>query len=109
MHVQWYDEVQEMLYSMTSKYSILINCISVTIQECVRKAVLSVERSMLFHHHFVKEITIPSIQLRDLLLLILSKAQWMVQSYMTPASGKSYFTQQTGSYQPRAAPSISKH
>ena len=76
---------------MTSKFPVLANHISMTIQEHVRKAMLFVERSVLFHHHFVKEIAPLSIQfslLMDLLLLRLLKAQWMVQSSMTSYSCK---------------------
>ena len=69
----------------TSKYSVPTTRISMTIQECVRKAMLSVERSALCHHHFV-EIALLSFQfslLMDLLLLRLSKARWMMESSMT--------------------------
>lgn len=75
--LQWYDAAQGMLLYTTSKYSVLINQILMTVQEHVRQAMLSVERSVLFHHHFVEEIATLSIQfslLMDSLLLRSLKA-----------------------------------
>ena len=62
----------------TSKYSVPTDRISLIVQERVRKAMLSVDRSALFHRHSVEEIITLSIQfplLMDLLLLTSSKAQ----------------------------------
>ena len=75
----------------TSKYSVLTNSISTTIQEHVRKVMLSMERSALFYCYFVEEIATLSIQLSmliDLLILRLLRAQWMAQSSLTSFSCK---------------------
>src|SRR5258706_9335464 len=72
----------------TSKSSVLINRISMTVQEHVRKAMPSMERSVLFHHHFVKEITTPSIQFSLLMDLLLSRS---LKAVIKLASGLLFF------------------